>query len=149
MLIIAIILLIGYIGFSKNKEYEEDDLGVSLDNELLQYFQKQYPENKVQKAGMGDIDNDGIEDLVVIYRMTGEDANEMRVVFNREGNYKISNEHRAPYENQKIKFKDIDNSPPQEFIITGSRNGRYGHSIYRYEDYDTVHSIFGQDMDVC
>ena len=149
ILTLVIVLLIGYIGFLKNKEYENRDFGVNLDNQLLKYFQKQFPDNEVQKVGIGDIDNDGTEDLVVIYKKKDEDANEMREVFNRDGHYKISNEHRAPYENQRVEFKDIDNSPPQEFIITGSRNGRYGHNIYRYEGYDEVHSIFGQDMDAC
>lgn len=147
--VVMIVLILGYIGFTNNLQYSKSNLGVHEDNEMLQFFQEQFPNNEVLKIGLGDVNDDGREDLVVIFKRTYEDSNEMRVVFNNKSGYKISSGHNAPYENQTIEFLDIDNKPPTEFLISGSKNGNYGYSIYRLVEYYEVESVFGDNMGAC
>ena len=45
----------------------------------------------------------------------------------------ISGSSRAPVENQSIKLKDIDNKPPLEIIVSGSKRGKYGYGYYGWK----------------
>lgn len=145
----VIVILVGYIGYIQNASFKEADFGVEKDNLLLLYFEEEFPNNPVIKCKLGDVNNDGRDDLIIIYQMQFQDGNELRVVFDTDNGYEVSNQNRAPYENQTIELIDIDNSPPMEFIVSGSKRGRYGYEIYRVDNSTQLASVFGEGMDVC
>ncbi len=148
IIIIVAILAIGYMSFSyqqKNKVIA--DIGIDANNKLLKHFQEKYPDNKVLKCGYEDINEDGRKDLVVIFYKEVR-SNGMVVVLDTEEGYKITDEVPAPIENQSIEFKNIDEEGPMEFIVSGSKDGRYGYAIFRLVDLE-IHDIFGEGMEDC
>lgn len=142
-----LIFALGVFVFAKDKAKEEGELGVSPDNKLLLHFKTSYPEKEVKKCGYEDIDGDGEKDLVVIFSNTKR-SNGMLVVLEKEGKYKISEEVPAPIDNQKIEFKDIDETPPMEFIVSGSKDGQFGYAIFRLEGMK-LKNLFGEGMEDC
>lgn len=123
------------------------DVGVKNDNPALHYFIATHPDKEVIKCASGDINNDTIEDLVVIYRESKE-KNSMLVVTEQKGQYQCTNEVPAPVSNQQIQFKDIDQKPPVEFIVQGMRGANVGYAIYRVEG-TKLEDLFGEGMKDC
>ena len=94
-----------------------------------------------------DIDGDGRLDTVLIYQIA-PDKCQICVILNLEDGFMISGSSRAPVENQSIKLKDIDNKPPLEIIVSGSKRGKYGYGILRLENNQLI-DLFGEGMDEC
>lgn len=115
---------------------------------LLQVFFREFPDTEVILACEEDVTDDGLKDLVVIYRQ--EDMTRMVVaVDGGDGkNYHFSDPIKAPVENQKIQFKNIDKEGEIEFIITGEKKGAVGYAIYRMMDGQPV-DLFGEGMEDC
>ncbi|NLJ97680.1 MAG: hypothetical protein GX320_00175 [Tissierellia bacterium] len=146
-IVIIIIFGLGIWGFSQDKIKQEKDLGVSLDNELLQHFISQYPDNEILKCGYEDMNGDGTKDLIVIFNKAKR-SNGMVVVLDKGSQYEITEEVPAPIENQTIEFKDIDKKPPMEFIVSGSKDGKFGYAIFRVEGLE-LKDLFGDGMEDC
>lgn len=147
-IIVVVIAIIGFLSFrSQQLNKIESDLGVDLNNDLLKHFKEEYPDNEVLKCGYEDVNDDGRKDLVVIFYKEKR-SNGMVVVLDTEEGYKITEEVPAPIDNQSIEFKNIDDEGPIEFIVSGSKDGRYGYAIFRIEGLE-VHDIFGEGMDDC
>lgn len=115
--------------------------------ELLRYFEQTYPGFQVIKIARGDVNGDGRDDLVVMYRVSDE-KNMMRVILDLEEGFLTTNEVPAPLEDQNIQFKDIDKKPPMEFIVQGSKGTKTGFAIFRIEK-DHLVDLFGEGMDEC
>lgn len=147
-IIVVMVFIIGMCGFIYDRNQEKrEELGVESDNELLKYFKSKYPENEVIKCGYEDLNNDGRKDLVVIFNKT-ERKNGMVVIIDKESDYEVSEEVPAPLENQKIEFKNIDETPPMEFIVSGSKDGKFGYAIFRLEGLK-IRDLFGESMEDC
>ncbi|OLS02010.1 Cys-Cys-COOH (seleno)protein SaoC [Tissierella creatinophila] len=146
-IITIIIFGLGVFAFSQDKIKRENNLGVKEDNKLLQYFISLYPDKEVLKCGYGDVDGDDRKDLVVIFN-NSKRSNGMVVVLDKEGKYEITGELPAPIDNQKIEFKDIDETKPLEFIVSGSKDGQFGYAIFRVEGLE-VKNLFGEGMRDC
>lgn len=147
-IIFLMVFGLGLWGFKQDKiRQQEEDLGVSLDNELLQYFISQHPDNQVLKCGYEDVDDDGRKDLVVIY-YKAKRSNGMVVILDKGDEYLVTKEVPAPIDNQKIEFRDIDDKGPIEFIVSGSKDGRFGYAIFRVEELE-VKDLFGEGMEDC
>jgi len=116
-------------------------------NRLLQHFVTNKPGKKVIKCAEKDLNNDGREDLLIIYKVSKE-KNMMCVVLNFGENYVATNEVPAPVSNQVIQFKDIDDKPPMEFIVHGSKGAKVGYAIFRIERGQIV-DLFGEGMADC
>lgn len=147
ILIIIIALLIGYLGYRNNIKYKKVDFGVERDHYLLQAFYDEFPGKEVVKCKLGDVSGNGKDDLIIIFRKTKE-ANHLVVAIDSGKEIYFSEESSAPFENQKIELKDIDNSPPNEFIVSGSKRGQYGYGIFRIEE-KHLHNLFSEGMGVC
>lgn len=147
IIIVMVIFGLGVWGFSYGKAKQEKDLGVDLDNELLQYFQSKYPDNEVLKCGYEDVNDDESKDLIVIFNKSKR-SNGMVVVLDKGDKYEITDEVPAPIDNQSIEFRDIDESPPMEFIVSGSKDGQFGYAIFRVEGLE-IRNLFGEDMEAC
>lgn len=147
IILIIIIFGMGVFVFSQDKINQEKSLGVKEDNKLLQHFISMYPDKEVLKCGYEDVDGDERKDLVIIFN-NSKRSNGMVVILDKEVEYKITEEVPAPIDNQEIEFKDIDETKPIEFIISGSKDGQFGYAIFRVEGLD-VKNLFGEGMEDC
>lgn len=144
----VLVFLIGFYFYSMDDTNIVVTLGVEKDNELLLYFEEVFPDNPVITCGYEDMNDDGRKDLLVIYREEKK-KNGMLVVMDTEDGYKLSDHTHAPIENQKIEFKDIDKTGPMEFIVSGSKDGKFGYAIFRLVDDFEVRNLFGEGMEDC
>lgn len=120
------------------------------DNVALLYFQKEVPGREIILPVEADLTGDGLLDLVVIYHNPEEGRiNWMVALANRgDGTYDITPPTRAPIENQAIRFFDMDQEEPLEFICTGEKDGEVGYAIYRIISGELI-DLFGEDMEDC
>ncbi len=111
-----------------------------------------------------DLNADGVPDVIIIYApapgtqpVKGHDGNAMCVLLTANDgmadrasslSWRTTNSLPAPMERQSIQVKDIDNQPPLEFIIMGSKGGRTGLGVYRIVN-DQIENLFGESMDEC
>ena len=143
-----VFFLLGFYSYIQDNKKNTDQLGVSSDNKVLQHFISNFSDNEPIKCGYEDVNNDGIKDLVVIYKASFR-KNEMIIILDKESDsYEISQSVPAPLENQTIEFKNIDEKDEIEFIVSGSKDGRYGYAIFRLEGLE-IRDLFGENMDDC
>jgi hypothetical protein len=119
------------------------------DHPMLQTFIANHPGKEVLKYAEADINNDSRKDLVVIYRLN-RDENRMCLMVSGDGDDSFieSNSVPAPISDQNIRFKDIDNKPPLEFIVQGRKGAMVGYAIFRFEDGVLV-DLFGEGFENC
>lgn len=129
------------------------------------YFKQQQPQAAVICWGQGDLNQDGVKETVIIYGLPRDGTqpaaavrNEAEVLLGSErwmtvvqeisGTNRLSEAVRAPVSNQIIEFKDIDQKPPVELIISGSKGSNTGYAVYRLIQGKMV-DLFGEGMDKC
>lgn len=134
----------GFYTYSSQEVSQENYDIIDKKNPLLKIFENNYS-NKIILMKEGDITNDGIMDLIVIY---GVSKSEKRMVIVMGGSNTLTNSVRAPIERQNIKFKNIDEKDEMEFIVSGYKGSKLGYAIYRVEDDKTI-DLFGEGMDQC
>lgn len=120
---------------------------VLQENKMMRSFAEKHPHHVILKYAQADLDNNGLEDLIVIYQVT-KGQNEMCVVLQRGADCIESNSVPAPVSDQLIQFKDIDSKPPLEFIVQGRKGPKVGYAIFRVED-GKLEDLFGQGMEDC
>lgn len=94
-----------------------------------------------------DLDNDSRPDTVLIYR-EGEDKCMMCAVLNTAQGYVVTESTRAPLENQILQSRDIDERPPVEIMVSGSKNSKFGYAIFRLENNQLI-DLFAENMNEC
>lgn len=117
------------------------------DNAPLHHFAARNPGRAIIKWAMRDLNDDGREDLLVIYRVDAE-KNMMRVVLDLGGGFGETNEVPAPHSNQVISFRDIDGKPPVEIVVQGTKGVKFGYAVFRVEGTELT-DLFGDGMDGC
>lgn len=148
ILIFIAVILIGYYGYKNNLDFRKIQFGVDENDSLYRAFVEKFPDKEVIKTAKEDLNSDNEKDLIIIYRNKKEDKSYMTAVIAWHGKNIFIKEILAPYENHRIEFKNIDNKPPTEFIVSGSRKGRYGYGIFRLKD-NRIHNIFSEGMELC
>ena len=129
---------------------------VPSDHPLLQLFRKDFPDTEVILACEEDLTDDGRRDLVILYSLLSDKAAVLRytpvwltVAENvADGVCRYTEPIRAPVENQKIHFKNIDQKEEIEFVLQGSKGERIGYGIFRVMDDKTV-NLYGEGMEEC
>ncbi len=120
---------------------------VGKPHHLFPIFETFAPGREVVLVTAGDCNGDGIEDLVVVYR---ESAGENRLVavYSYEGGYRVSSWIKAPLENCMVQWKDIDEVPPVELLVSGQKGIHFGFAVFRFVDGEWV-NLFGNNMEDC
>lgn len=149
-LIVIAIIIGGFALYTLNRDIvSSNDIGIQNDNKLFLHFKKNFAKEIPIKAGLEDINNDSVEDLVIVYRDEEKDRNFMCAILDLNGEYFITDSIPAPYENVEIQFKDIDEKDEMEFIVSGSKDGNYGYAIYRISDENQLRDLFSENMADC
>ena len=123
-----------------------DNSYMEENNELYKRFLEENPDKTVLKWEYEDISDDGVKDLIVIYKF--EELVRMSGYVSLDEKFVLVKEVAAPVENQVIKLKNIDEKGVVEFIVSGSKNGIFGYSIFRFENNQFV-NLFAEGMDDC
>lgn len=150
---IFFLLLFTLTGCSEAMQQEEIITGleetavIDTNHVLYQHFSATYEDKTPFLTGVNDINNDGREDLIVIYQDTA-DTNKMVAIWEEAGKVIISQPTPAPVENYLIEWRDIDKKAPVELVVSGSKGVNVGYAIYRWENGDFV-NLFGEGMDDC
>lgn len=115
---------------------------------LYQYYVAAHPEKEIILACVGDLTDDGLNELVVIYRAGSDGSCETVALVQEGGSYYETTPTPAPREYQKMRFFNMDKKDEQELLITGSKDGEVGYAIYRIIDGELV-NFFGEGMEDC
>lgn len=129
-----------------NSKIDKKNEAVIIEQNLIDFFNSSHTE-EIILAAQDDLNMDGKEDAVIIYKDT-KTSNKMIVVVTDGNGYYITEPVPAPRENQEIKFKDIDEKDETEFIVSGEKNGNVGFAIFRIEGLKAV-DLFGEGMESC
>lgn len=113
----------------------------------MRYFVENHPGLAILKYAQADLDNDGLEDLIIIYQVT-KGKNEMCVLLHHGPDFVESNSVPAPVSDQLIQFRNIDDKPPLEFILQGRKGTKVGYAIFRLQD-GKLADLFGEGMEDC
>ncbi len=140
-------LAAGGCGEKSQQGQQTGEAEIPEQNRLLRCFENKNPGKVIIKCALADLNSDGRDDLIVMYRVS-KDKNMMRVILDGNGGCVSTNEVPAPYSNQAIRFRDIDNKPPMEFIVQGARGAKIGYAIFRVEG-DRLIDLFGEGMEDC
>ena len=135
----------GNIG--QGREYDKP---VDYDHPALLWFGKTYGNRAAIMGFAGDMTDDGLDDLIILYHEDGIiDICWMCVaVQSVDGSWSATEPVRAPVENQKIRVFDMDKEPPMEFVITGEKKGEIGYAIFRVIEGALI-DLFGEGMNDC
>ncbi len=116
-------------------------------NPALQYFVSIHPDSSVIKYAIADLNNDGRNEVVVIYRLN-KNKNMMSIIQDFQTGYTETNAVPAPVSDQMIQFRNIDDKPPLEFILQGRKGAKIGYAIFRIEN-GRLMDLFGEGMQDC
>jgi hypothetical protein len=117
------------------------------ENKMLRFFADAHPEAAILKFAKADLDADGREDIIVIYRDRAV-GNRMCVIRTGGSAWVETNAVAAPVSDQMIQLRDIDAKPPLEFIVQGRKGAKVGYAIFRVENGRLV-DVFGEGMQDC
>lgn len=148
VIFLLVMMILGVSGKFNQKlaKTQEQENKINISSQLLEEYQKSYTQEIIM-AEKCDLNMDKKEDAVIIYR-ENKSQNFMVVVVTEGDDYYITEPVKAPLENQKIQFKDIDEKDEMEVIVSGEKNGNLGYAIFRIED-RAFKDIFAEGMESC
>lgn len=116
--------------------------------ELYKEYLNKYANKEILIFSEGDFSGDNISDLIIIYRESSNSNKLIGIYKNEKGKILITTPIPAPIENQIIKFYNIDERAPQEFLVSGQNGINIGFAIYRLENGEFI-SLFESGMQGC
>ena len=161
IMILAVGILFGLAALREKLQVMDDEVTlhsdrkyadpVSDDDGRLLAYLAAHPgrEDVLILACAGDLTNDGIEDLVVIYRSDSYgECKCTACIFYADGSFLETPSIPAPQQHQKTRFFNMDKKDEQELLVTGDKNGNVGYAIYRIIDGELI-NLFGEGMEEC
>jgi hypothetical protein len=97
------------------------------------YWGQQFPGHEWVRLGEADLDGDGREDLLVIYRDTSDKCS-FCVILNLVDGPKATESVSAPAEEQVMNAFEMDGKPPCEFSVSGRKGADIGSAVFRLEN---------------
>jgi uncharacterized membrane protein YraQ (UPF0718 family) len=114
---------------------------------LFEIFRGRHPDKEVILTLLGDCNDDGILDLVVVYK-EDDTKNHQVTIYSRGAELHLTQPIPAPYENCRLQWKNVDERPPCELLVSGRRGIKFGYAVLRFVDGEWV-NIFGNSMQEC
>ncbi len=150
--LLVLLFLISAYGCSEKDtptpgDQKDFDASVLGENQMMQYFVGNHPGQTILKYAQADLDNDGRQDLIVIFSIE-KGKNMMSVIRYQGVDLVETNAVPAPVSDQMIQFKNIDKKPPLEFILQGRKGAKVGYAIFRVEG-GKLADLFGEGMEDC
>jgi|GEM_PF-2124370 len=117
-----------------------------IDSLLLPYFREMYPEEEIVLMIEGDCNDDGITDLVVVFRQDA-DHNRLVTVFSYQGGFRLTEPIPAPFQDVRLEWitlelKEIDGTYPTALLVSGRRGTVFGLRVLRFMDNEWI-DLFG------
>lgn len=126
-----------------------DKSSYSIENmELYKEYLNKYKDKEILIFLEGDFSGDNISDLIIIYKESSNSNKLIGIYKNKIGKILMTNPIPAPIENYIIKFYNIDEREPQEFLVSGQKGVNIGFAIYRLENGEFI-SLFENGMQGC
>ncbi len=163
LIALVVLLVIALAGLTAVRAYlEEKDAQAEL-NSRVEYapmvedddpvwlaYRERYPDTDVQMACSEDINDDGLRDIVVIWRPDPQKGECfcLALISAEDGGYFQTPVIAAPQQHQRIRFFNMDHEGFLEVLITGDKNGNIGYAIYRLIDGELI-DLFGEGMEDC
>ena len=116
--------------------------------ELYKEYMNKYKNKEILTFLEGDFNGDNISDLIIIYRESNNSNKLIGLYTNEKGKILMTNPIPAPIENYIVKFYNIDEKEPQEFLVTGQKGANIGFAVYRLENGEFI-SLFESGMERC
>lgn len=124
------------------------DIGNIKNIELYKEYMNKYKNKEILTFLEGDFNGDNISDLIIIYRESNNSNKLIGLYTNEKGKILMTNPIPAPIENYVIKFYNIDEKEPQEFLVSGNKGANIGFAVYRLENGEFI-SLFESGMERC
>lgn len=143
MLLLIVILSTACSAENQQSKAIHDALAEDVKFEL---FQETYGEKELLTYLYGDFNEDGVEDLIIVYKESAN-ASYLVTVFSAEGSYLLTEPISAPVDSCQLEWKDVDNRPPKELLVSGQKGIHYGYGVFHFID-NQWQSLYGE-MDQC
>ena len=125
----------------------ESEYVLDAEHPLYARFQQAYPDKKALLSLAGDCNDDGREDLIIVYRESASE-NKLVAVYSHGDDYLITEPIAAPVEHCRLEWKNIDERPPVELLVSGQKGIYIGYAVFRLVEGRWV-SLFGDGMENC
>ena len=132
----------------KYNDKNDIDTGNIKNIELYKEYMNKYKNKEILTFLEGDFNGDNISDLIIIYRESNNSNKLIGLYTNEKGKILMTNPIPAPIENYIVKFYNIDEKEPQEFLVTGQKGANIGFAVYRLENGEFI-SLFESGMERC
>ena len=132
----------------KYNDKNDIDLNDIRNTELYKEYISKYKNKEILTFLEGDFNGDNISDLIIIYRESNNSNKLIGIYTNEKGKIIMTNPIPAPIENYIIKFYNIDEREPQEFLVSGQKGANIGFAVYRLENGEFI-SLFESGMERC
>ena len=124
-----------------------DDRPGPMESHLLPYFRAEFPGQRIVLMIEGDVNDDGVDDLVVVFE-ADPNYNQKVTVFSGAYGFGLTQPMPAPFQDVAMRWQDIDNQPPTELVLSGRRGMDFGLGVLRFH-YDHWMDLFGGLEDCC
>lgn len=118
-----------------------------ISSPLFEIFAEMYPDKEILVSLEGDCNDDGISDLVVVYRENDDQNHQVTVYSNKDGFF-LTAPSPAPYQDCKLEWRDVDERPPCELSVSGRRGVKFGFNIFRFVENQWI-NVYGEGMEEC
>lgn len=146
--LLFIILGIFIVCCKYNNKNNKENLDGIKNIELYKEYINKYNDKKILTFLEGDFSGDNISDLIIIYRESNNSNKLIGIYTDEKGKILITNPIPAPIENYIIKFYNIDEIEPCEFLVSGQKGVNIGFAVYRLENGEFI-SLFESGMERC
>lgn len=147
--LLLIILLAIFIMYCKYNDNNEKSNIYNIDNkELYKMYINKYKDKEILTFLEGDFNGDKISDLIIIYKESNNSNKLIGIYMNEKGKISMTSPIPAPRENYVIKFYNIDEREPHEFLVSGRKGINIGFAVYRLENGEFI-SLFENGMGGC
>jgi len=114
---------------SSSTEVVQTQNEIAKTSPVFAYWQKQFPDAVWASLAKADLNNDGRDDLVVVYNQ-GENKSFFVVIEDLANGYQITDPTPAPVQDQAVKIMDLSGWAQHQFSITGRKNDVVGMAIF-------------------